>query len=286
MPQLTSKVKGRRDLHSDTSPFDKPLETMYKYTSFKRAFDILMENKIYFAKCSEFNDPYDWRVTLDIETPEKRKIFMENMERKYKTSYSIKEKQEFMYDSFKANEFAHAVVKKQQESDTTGFCCLADNYQSLPMWAHYAENHTGCCLMFDFSKHSNQKSPKDDFPFHWMKKIEYPRDLPKYNMSGTWTGYFYKSCEWKYENEWRAIMFDNMSHKLLSPNSCFHKKCNGAGLYPLDDFLCGVILGDKMEDAFKEVIKTVAHKRGISVKQASPGLYKYGMCLTEIDNGR
>ena len=272
-----------RDLHSDAPSFDKPPETMYKYTSSTRALDILMNNKIYFAKSSEFNDPFDGQVTLDIDTLEKRTIFIENLERKYKISLPIKEKQEFINNPSEADRLARAVVNKWQKANSTGVCCLTHTCQSLPMWAHYADNHTGCCLMFDFSKHSNLKSPKDDFPFYWMKKIEYQTDLPKYNMGGM-CDYFHKSHEWEYENEWRAIMFDK--NMLLSPNADFHKECNGAGLYPLGDFLCGVILGNKMEDARKKSIKIVARQRGIYVQQASPEVYKYGMRMIEIDNGR
>ena len=283
IPQSASEVKDMRELH-----FNEPPEMMYKYTSSDRALDVLTNKHIYFAKCSEFNDPYDWRVTPDIETSEKRKIFIENFAKKahkYGMNITPEKKEEFINDSSKTNKFAHDIVKKCYKADTTGFCCLTDTRHSLPMWAHYADNHKGCCLVLDFSKHSNQKSPEDDFPFHWIKRIEYQKDLPKYDMSSMWTGYFYKSCQWKYENEWRAIMFDkNMSHKSLSLNSCSNKECNGAGLYPLGNFLCGVILGYRMAKAAKKKIQVAARQCGISVQQASPKLYKYGICLTEINS--
>ena len=281
MPQSASKVKDMHDLH-----FDEPPKTMYKYTSSKRAFDILMNNKIYFAQFSEFNDPFDRLVALDIDTPEGRKIFIENSKKKaheFGRDITI-ENQKFVDNPSEADIFARTIMNSWQTEDTTVFCCLTDTYQSLPMWAHYAGNHTGCCLVFDFSKYSNQKSLKGNFPFHYMKRIEYQDDLPKYNMDSTWHDYSYKSREWEYEHEWRAVMFGKSRlRQLLLPHSFLNKVSNGAGLYPLGDFLHGVILGHKMKDNDKKDINVAARQRGIFVQQASPELYKYGMRLTKVD---
>ena len=276
-----SEVKDIRALH-----FDEPPKTMYKYTSFKRTFDVLMNNKIYFAKFSDFNDPFDGLVALDLDTVEGRKTFIKNamkMARESGREIAIEE-QEFVDNPSVVDRLIH-VTKRRQKEDSTGFCCLTDTCQSLPMWAHYADNHTGCCLVFDFSKHSNQQSPKDDFPFHYIKKIEYQSNLPKYNMDHIWHYYAYKSCEWEYEHEWRAVMFGkSMLHQSLLLNSFLDRKSNGAGFYPLGDFLCGVILGYKMKDDAKKAINVAARQRGIFVQQASPESYKYGMSLAEVDN--
>ena len=264
---------------SDSS-YDKPPETMYKYTSFKNALNILTSNKIYFAHLSEFNDPFDGRVILDIETPENRKVYMEYIEEKARKRNLIldeKKIQEFVNNP--SHEFA-CDVRDRILKENLGFCCLTDTCQSLPMWAHYAGNHTGCCLVLDFSKHSHQKSPEDDFPFYSMKKIKYRSDLPKYNMNSTWLYYVYKSREWEYENEWRAVMFGKKTLRNLPPDSLLYRESNGKGLYPLGNFLHGVILGHNMEYACKKDIKDAASQCGISVQQASPEVYKYGMCST------
>ena len=273
------------DLHSNAPFFDKPPETMYKYTSSTRALEILMNNKIYFAKSLEFNDPFDGQITLDIDTPEKRIIFIENLERKHRIIIPIKEKQEFINNSSGADELARAIVNKWQEANSTGICCLTNTCQSLPMWAHYANNHTGCCLVFDFSKYPNQATEEDTFPFHHMKKVEYRENLPTYNMGRPWHDYFYKSNEWQYEHEWRAIMF-NKDVSLKSLNPFLRQKSHGTGLYSLGDFLCGIILGNKMMDVHKKSIKIAARQRRISVQQASPKLYKYGIHLTDVDSNR
>ena len=282
-----SEVKEIRGLHSYESPVDKPPKTMYKYTSFKRTFDILLNNKIYFAKSLEFNDPFDGPFTLDYSTPESRRAIVKDIEQNApEKNWLIDEKQK---QAFIKNPHHDAFIldarNKFQKEDPAGFCCLTDTCQSMPMWAHYAANHSGCCLVFDFSKHS-QKSPKDDFPFYWMKKIKYQKDLPKYSTGRIWHYYAYKSCEWEYEHEWRAVMFGKKTLCRLPPDSFLYRETNGAGLYSLGNFLHGVILGHKMEEAFKEVIKVAARQRGIVVQQASPEVYEYGIRLTEVDNKR
>ena len=197
---------------------------------------------------------------------------------------TIEYTRKLMDDPSEANIFARNVVNRWQEEDSTGFCCLTDTYQSLPMWAHYADNHAGCCLVFDFSKYSDQRLQKDRFPFHYMKKIEYQVSLPKHNMDSIRHEYSYKSHEWEYEHEWRAVMFDkSVPRQLLRPNSFLTRESNGAGLYPLGDFLHGVILGYKMKNDDKKDINVAARQRGIFVQQASPELYKYGMRLTKVD---
>ena len=277
------------DLNSELT-LDIPPKKMYKYTSFDRALEILMRNKIYFAKLSEFNDPFERLVTLGSDTPEGRRALIENMAKKAierwpDTVITEEQKQEFVDNPSKADMLNHAVIDAFFKKDSTGFCCLTDTYQSLPMWAHYANNHTGCCLVFDFSKYPNQKTEENNFPFHHMKKIEYKENLPTYNMDRLWHDYSYKSNEWQYEHEWRAIMFNKDVLKKF-PNSFLSRKSNGAGFYSLGDFLCGIILGNKMKDIHTKSIKVAARQRSIYVQQASPQLYKYGIHLTEVDSNR
>ena len=101
-------------------------------------------------------------------------------------------------------------------------------------------------------------------------------------MDRPWHDYSYKSIEWEYEQEWRAVMFDKNVSRELSP--FLSKKSNGADFYSLGNFLREVILGNKMSDTHKKCIMLAAKQRNISVRQASPKLYEYGICLDEVDS--
>ena len=259
----------------DDLDYDEPLKTMYKYTSFKSAFNILTSNKIYFAKLSEFNDPFDGLMAYDLSAEKKRESYLNDAQQMFGAAMEDSQKQKFLNNQEYANKLVRITADEVAKGDPNGFCCLTQTYESLPMWAHYANNHTGCCLVFDFSKYLDQKE-EDQFPFHNIKKIEYQKDFPMHSLGRYWHYYAHKSLEWGYEKEWRAVMLAKPFMRSYS-NTFVAQKSNGPGLYPLGDFVCGVILGDKMEDAYKEVIKSVAGQRNINVQQASRKLYEYGI---------
>lgn len=261
------------------SVFDTPPETLYKYTSFERAWNVLMTNRVYFARLAEFNDPFDGLLAMGTDTRERREKLAENIEKKFREMgevFDVQAKQEFVRNQYKADKFAGFVMNGWRKEDRTGFYCLTDNPQSLPMWAHYADNHAGCRLTFDFSADANESVLEHRFPFHYMKKIEYCDKLPVYDMDRSWHDYSYKSREWAYEREWRAVMFRSKSNR----------SDTGAGDYPLYDRLQGVVLGYNMTDANKKDIVRAARQRGVAVFRAEPELYKYGMRITPIDGGR
>ena len=273
------------DLNSELN-FDTPPKMLYKFTSFKSAFDILMNSNIYFAKLSQLNDPQEGRMTLDMSTIEKRTAFIENVKKKAIESginWTIDKNQEqaIINNPENANKFTD-VMANEFLKNFLGVCCLTDTCQSLLMWTHYADSHTGCCLVFDFSTYLDQRE-EERFPFQHIKQMTYQHGLPKHDIYRIWHYYAYKSLEWNYEHEWRAVMFEKNASQVY-PNPFLAQKSNGSGLYPLGDFLCGVILGDKMEDACKEVIKAAAFQRGLYVQQASRKSHEYGICQTDVSN--
>ena len=265
-------------------PFDRnPPESLYKYTTACSAVKILMTNKIYFSTPTEFNDPFDALPVLNMKTKEDRKSCMENMENRIKHEGSPpipdwnNKKHKIINDQKCADNFAIQYTKGIQKLDKTGFCCLSSVNDSLPMWAHYADNHTGCCLIFNFRNYNF--NPEKFFPFLLMKKIEYRDDLPKHDMNNLASNpeYVYKFIEWAYEHEWRSVMHDSSIDE-FSKNHPIGRKCTGYGLYNLpENILHGVILGCKMKDDYKNVVIEAARYRKTKVYQAIPELYDYGM---------
>jgi len=92
-------------------------------------------------------------------------------------------------------------------------CCLTENYKNDVMWAHYADNNTGCVIGFRLLKHI-------DTPFIAAKKIKYTDGKPEIGSALNFLLYgdtfelrrktheaicFTKDIKWSYENEWRTI---------------------------------------------------------------------------------
>lgn len=117
--------------------------------------------------------------------------------------------------------------------------CFAEKYNSMYFWSHYAAQHTGICIEYDFEMDLNI------FPvIYTAKPIDFPYILPG----------FIKSMDWKMEKEWRYMslnedrvkehstgFIDNfiepkavyfglrVDQKTMESNiseiSCAHKKC-------------------------------------------------------------
>lgn len=99
--------------------------------------------------------------------------------------------------------------------------CFSEDEQNIPMWAHYAGNHTGVCL--SYSVNVEKLNPYDDLiPFKVNYQSERPQlttvDLINFtrNKKAKDLGllspdlvmdamYLRKSKHWEYEREWRVF---------------------------------------------------------------------------------
>lgn len=102
---------------------------LYKYYSLtddeqlnQKKLDCLSKGKIYLSEFESFNDPFEGKF--------------------YHFDYKkLKEKKEIE----QINRF-YSEIK-----DFFRFTCLTDtNEQNMPMWAYYANNHTGYCIEYEF----------------------------------------------------------------------------------------------------------------------------------------
>lgn len=92
----------------------------------------------------------------------------------------------------------------QNATQTIVVLSLAENRDSLLMWAHYAASHTGFLIGFD----SNQKILLIDSPHRLMAKVTYTTERPKKTTFEEISNdelLLTKSKEWEYEGEWRIL---------------------------------------------------------------------------------
>ncbi len=267
-----------------------PPSKLYKYTTSQCAQKILTNNEIYFAKPSELNDPFDGRHVLNFTTREKRIEIVEYLEFCTKKGGSLDSdweaiKRHIIDNPSIADELAKKIMDNSKKIINIGFFCMSSVKDSLLMWAHYADSHTGCCLIFDFTHHwtndKNNNQGKMLFPFLLIGQIQYADRLPD---DGVNYGHFlYKLSAWKYEEEWRAVMLDKGAYE----GHPHQNQCNGHGLYKLDKgCLHGVILGHKMNEKDKKGVIVAARNRNIKIYEASPELYEYKLNIKETDHSR
>lgn len=149
--------------------------------------------------------------------------------------------------------------------------CLSEVYDSMLMWSHYARNHTGFCIEYDFKE--------SDMFYKHLYPVTYIKDryaVSKADMLSENTEWIYKTtCRksnvWAYEKEWRIVTanFNKvMPQKLKYPN----------GKYVLDlkKNIKAFYLGAKISENFKEEIIQFGKKNSIDIYQMvlSPSTYE------------
>ena len=284
---------------------------LYKYTTAERALQTLRDGNVYFAARHELNDPFDCRFTPDLSTLEKKKRFVQLQLAEWKNrgfhhcgmgfldAAEIENNHKRLVEDPDFADNYLQEIWKGMNADKMGVYCLTEVRNSLPMWAHYASNHAGCCLEFNFEEHALKggHDGKNCFPFTFLKMVEYSLKCPLATMEpnrdslGRGSAILTKSTEWKNEKEWRAIMLDArvktpLSGKsLIARDKSMFRGMKGAGLYKADEgILRGVILGCEMAEADKADVIAAARECGARVYQATPKTFEFGLDITLVQD--
>ena len=280
---------------------------LYKYTSHERALSVLSEGKVYFPNRGELNDPFDCKFVLDLSTPEKRKKIIEYNNAKVEQMKRENRDTSMLLPKSQSREYQRRIIEDDElamqvsqqlaldfDAANIGIYCFSEINDSVVMWAHYADNHRGCCLMFDFRGHIYQsvEHGRDCFPFTFINMVRYKDKYPMLGLGNSHqmvphepgSVHSVKSKDWQYEKEWRAIMYDTSVKTPITGMDFGESKdpvlseSQGAGFYQLKEgLLDGVILGCKMTDVKKQQIIDAARRRKTKIYQSSPKSYEYGM---------
>lgn len=250
------------------------------------------EGLVYPSSPLYFNDPYDCEFCFQADALESildRETYLHLLERRF--SLKQEEKNRILYSD--NIERAMQIVLQAHggklsdswmnilESGLSGclnkikdavrVVCLSEVYDSMLMWSHHAQNHTGFCIEYDFEE-------KDMFYKH-LHPVVYTKEryaVSKIDVLDGNKEFLYKTtCRksdvWSYEKEWRIITANYnkvMPQKLKYPN----------GKYVLDlkTNIKAFYLGAKILDNFKDEIIQFGKMNGIVVYQMmlSPKTYE------------
>ncbi len=242
------KIEEAMILKSDNIP-----KSLFKYKSFDEkghSLKILDDDLIWLSSPEKFNDPYDCALTYAAKnlgnfTFQRDVItLLERLPVEFKFSQEevefLASSDKFIYDFAKifakkhpkANEMMSddyaevisSVVDKEFEHMENKLSaalrsglfitCFSETNKSILMWSHYAANHTGFCIEYDFSKLSI-KDPRKRllYPVIYNDNIfdatEYLRptfENKEFNNLMISYAAMNKSEEWNYEREWRYIL--------------------------------------------------------------------------------
>lgn len=202
---------------------------LYKYKPFgELLLKELNGQEVYYCKPQQFNDPLDCKPLiaddLDLKHLEQLAYKLLTYKKPDDTNWAISQMNHFRYS---ASEFGKFDDGKEGERDyrysmrrvleddlvnavgDIGILSLSQKWNSMLMWSHYANNHRGICLEFEF----------DDNHCEELEKVDYdsPRgisakDLYRWRVNSDIEAaqrvrhsfIFTKSSDWGYEAEWRA----------------------------------------------------------------------------------
>lgn len=136
----------------------------YKYRSVdgaskSRAKEIVLEDKIFFASPSHFNDPFDLRPVFSLEaSAERQKDDYLRLSRKFEPHLTEAQHEaeairvmtsSLSKDNLATTTTAIQVIHNFHVRASVGVFCVSTKPDDILMWAHYADSHKGICLEFD-----------------------------------------------------------------------------------------------------------------------------------------
>ncbi|MGG3998757.1 DUF2971 domain-containing protein [Anoxybacillus kestanbolensis] len=283
-----------------TLKYENIPSSLYKYRAFNDySIDNLRRDEVWFNPASNFNDPYDCALTINqteyleenlksamlkalpsiIEKFIKEEIpedELKNLEQKQFVDvfkYILSLDKNLQGRSKEISEFAEAVIElieeehnKQVQSMTEKMqqgmliSCFSEIHDSILMWSHYANNHTGFCLEYNFKKQG-----VDSVLTRLLQPVIYSDQMfdmtnylkqalkNRYNFNNLISTYaaIVKSTEWSYEKEWRIVLplgeGKGFNRPFFQPEA--------------------VYLGTRMSRENKETIINIAKQKQISVYQ-------------------
>lgn len=195
-------------------------ESLFKYRTFSDLnLKWIANNSLWISNLRTLNDPFDCSCFVSHQKIEKREIKKKlsekcigakhlnlnlNRDDRRAVSRSIQKK-----SSMKNLREKMSDVTFEATSNQYGICCFSSTNNSIPMWAHYSDNHKGFVIEYDYEKlNAECASRRIDENYQYIQEVIYAPTMPqldsndeKYISKLLLT----KSNQWEYENEWRII---------------------------------------------------------------------------------
>lgn len=234
-----SHIKEARLLKNNNIP-----SSLYKlYRPNEHAFQNLFSNTVWMDNPCNFNDPHDSSIYLDFNSQlGKLTTFLlkdKPLIGKYLTNEELLEFKEINDIQSFSTKLVKILAKKsginvelgklvtvvkevfeeRSREMSKSFCdalkngykvaCFTEDIYSTLMWTHYAENHKGFAVEYDFSSLSEADCRKNMlYPVYYSNEFKVIEDLFSNNEKLFLIGIeasIRKDSQWSYESEWRLI---------------------------------------------------------------------------------
>lgn len=233
--------------------------------SYKKADEhteqIFKDCKLWASKPEKFNDPFD--CNLEVTSGITEEGLLCSIEKRYGPAKKWPVKISTWVNSWFGNDgiftpthrayIDQAIQSEKDANQNSGVVCLSEVNDSILMWSHYAESHTGICIEFE-------RTPESDLgDLAICAPIEYCATYPIIDFNEILSSPDGKTFNrmlrgkadcWAYEKEWRFILNQGGMH------------CKLVGK------ISKVIFGLRTPTAFKATIQALCDEQGIHTVQA------------------
>lgn len=166
-------LKENKIFLSDPTKFNDPYDSAFMMTNFR------VDDK--FIKQILSDDPTGFRKNYKLTKRELSKLIKSNnvitdftrfMAKKDYPEYrndlqKIRKISKEYDDQFRKMELNINKLKRE-----LGVTCFSETYESILMWSHYAKDHTGCCVKYDFKSLGHKHHlTRNIFPVIYTKEI-------------------------------------------------------------------------------------------------------------------
>lgn len=236
---------------------------------------MITHNEVFFTSCKGFNDPFDCAIRIIYDS------FFETDDDQLLSYFRPSFKQErpdltdeeilrmlrnMLQDPNQHNEMLQIIKETVQKEriENFGIFSTSATCKNILLWSHYAKSHTGFCVEIDTGRFENfMRCKKETWKLIDKTEISYKDKYPildrlkSSNVQMHIDSLFIKSCNWKYEKEYRFVIW-------RATNKAFI----------LDDgIISAIYLGCKMKREDKDKIV-----EELSSKRYKPKLHKAVKC--------
>ncbi len=258
---------------------------------------VIYDGLIFPAPPETFNDPYDCDLLLSddfLNSRTAREILADTLAQRcpitknekdelFNTDNVEKTLQSILWHYFRVrgrglakqliNDF-YVVLK--QARDSLRVACFSETNRSILMWSHYAKNHQGFCIEYDFKQLEYKRYLK---PVRYVNERHYvPGDFadhvsPKAG-NAIYEAALYKSAEWSYEKEWLLVM---------SRIDLAHPEYSGRiPVMAVKEFISAIYLGVKASKDFEMAICTHYKETPIKIYRMKLSASNYSLQAEQI----
>lgn len=306
--------------------WDLTPEKLYRFRNCNSSsFEALENDKFLLTKPILFNDPYDSllfidrekiintisnsenddidlieRLNNDLEFRESQiKLLGKDFVDKFSKSDSFKsQKEKEFYKNISSKihtDFIDKIIDEAIKSlkQSSMVACLSERIDSTLMWSHYAQNHQGFALTYDFKsrysmdvdvsgvkgtefadkkilpvRYSNERFDATYYvEFHFIdnyyKSLGLEFNAPFFDKLFYYKILLFKSPDWEYEKEWRIIKQTNLDYEDNKPDFDFINQIRPKEIY----------LGSQINKENKERLIEIGKNKNIDIYQMKLGTF-------------